>query len=139
MRRSDAIGAGVKCRAVAALVTCVVLAGCGPSKEERVLAALLDDRTPGPPVACLDLTKVDAVHVVAHRIVYESKVGDIFYVNRPIVGADSLRLGATLLSGYGHGRVCQDEAVQVLAAGETRPHFNKVVFAFFTPYRRRTD
>jgi len=35
--------------------------------------------------------------------------------------------------------VCHDEAVQVLAAGETRPRFNKVVFAFFTPYRRRTD
>ncbi|HEY1604810.1 MAG TPA: hypothetical protein VGF77_04360 [Allosphingosinicella sp.] len=103
---------------------------------EAQLAKMLDGRTAGKPVDCIDLGQVRSSQIVDHTaIVYDS--GGTLYVNRPRGGAESLdSWDVMVLKPFDH-ELCRVDTVQLLDSGS---HFFKgsVFLGDFVPYKRET-
>lgn len=101
---------------------------------EAQLAKMLEGRTAGKPVDCIDLSRVYSSQIVdGTAIVYDS--GRTLYVNRPRGGAESLDdLDVMVTKPFDH-QLCRVDVVQVLDGGS---HFFKgsVFLGDFVPYTR---
>src|ERR1700712_312523 len=101
---------------------------------EAQLAKLIEGRTAGKPVDCIDLSRVYSTQIVDETaIVHES--GPTLYVNRPRAGADSLDSGDTMvLKPFDH-RLCSVDTVQMYEQG-ARFFRGSVFLGDFVPYTR---
>jgi hypothetical protein len=101
---------------------------------EAQLAKLLEGRTAGKPVDCIDLSRVHSSQIVDRTaIVYDS--GSTLYVNRPRGGADSLESWDVMVTKPLSNELCRVDVVQMLDGGS---HFFKgsVFLGDFVPYTR---
>ena len=101
---------------------------------EAQLAKLLEGRTAGAPVDCIDLGRVYSTQIVdGTAIVYDS--GRTLYVNRPRGGADVLDQGDTMvLKPFDH-RLCSIDTVQMYEQG-ARFFRGSVFLGDFVPYTK---
>jgi hypothetical protein len=101
---------------------------------EAELAKLLEGRTAGKPVDCIDLSQVYSTQIVDRTaLVYES--GRTLYVNRPRAGAESLDRGDTMvLKPFDH-QLCRVDTVQMFEQG-ARFFKGSVFLGDFVPYTK---
>lgn len=121
--------------ALAAAASLAVPAAAAPRLHgEAQLAKILEGRTPGKPVDCIDLSRVLSSQIVDRTaIVYDT--GRTLYVNRPRGGAESLdSWDAMVLKPFNH-ELCRVDTVQLLDTGS---HFYKgsVFLGDFVPYTK---
>ncbi|MDR7231048.1 hypothetical protein J2X45_002143 [Caulobacter sp. BE264] len=102
---------------------------------EQVLAKMLDGRTAGAPVNCIDPRGVETVDIVDKTaIVYRLRGGRV-YVNRPRIGAEALRRDQILVTKTFGTRLCNFDPVNLLESGG-RFDAGFVSLGTFTPYDR---
>jgi hypothetical protein len=101
---------------------------------EAELARLLEGRTAGAPVDCIDLNRVHSSQIIDRTaIVYDA--GNTLYVNRPRAGAESLdRFDAMLEKPWNH-QLCRVDVVRLLDTG-ARFEKGSVFLDDFVPYTR---
>ena len=124
--------------AVAATAMLAAPAAAAPRLHgEAELAKMLEGRTPGKPVDCIDLSRVRSSQIIDRTaIVYDS--GGTLYVNRPRGGAESLdNWDVMVLKPFDH-QLCRVDVVQLLDSGS---HFYKgsVFLGDFVPYARNRE
>ena len=102
---------------------------------EQVLAKMLDGRTAGAPVNCIDSRSIDTVDIVDKTAIVYRLRGGRLYVNQPRIGADALRRDQTLVTRSVGTRLCSFDAVNLLEAG-ARFDAGFVSLGTFTPYDR---
>ena len=110
-------------------------AAAGPRLTgEAKLAKMLEGRSAGAPVDCIDLSLVQSSQIIdGTAIVYES--GRTLYVNRPRAGAESLdRSDTMVLKPFDH-RLCRVDTVQMFEQG-ARFYKGSVFLGDFVPYRK---
>jgi hypothetical protein len=120
---------------LAAAATLAAPAAASPRLHgEAQLAKMLEGRTAGAPVDCIDLSRVYSSTVIDRTaIVYES--GRTLYVNRPRGGAEALDSGDTMvLKPFDH-RLCSVDTVQMYEMG-ARFFKGSVFLGDFVPYTR---
>lgn len=100
---------------------------------EQVLAKMLDGRSAGAPVNCIDPRNVDTVDIVDKTAIVYRLRGGRLYVNRPRVGADALRRDQTLVTRTVGTRLCSYDPVNLLESG-ARFDAGFVSLGTFTPY-----
>jgi hypothetical protein len=107
----------------------------GPRLQgEAELAKMLEGRTAGKPVECINLSQVHSSQIVNHTaIVYDA--GGTLYVNRPRSGAESLDYWSTMVLKPFGNELCRIDTVQLIDSGS---HFYKgsVFLGEFVPYTR---
>lgn len=122
--------------AMLALATAGAASAAGPKPPpEQVLAKMLDGRTAGAPVNCIDPRNVDTVDIVDKTAIVYGLRGGRLYVNRPRVGADALRRDQTLVTRTVGTRLCNFDPVNLLESG-ARFDAGFVSLGTFTPYDR---
>lgn len=105
-----------------------------PLTGEDKLAHALRGRTAGKPLDCLNLRYTRASRVIERTaIIFES--ANTLYVNRPLVGAESLSESDALLTKSLTGEVCRGEGVRLFDSG-SRLETGVVFFGQFVPYRK---
>ncbi|ATC23818.1 hypothetical protein [Caulobacter vibrioides] len=102
---------------------------------EQVLAKMLDGRTAGAPVNCIDSRGVETVDIVDKTAIVYRLQGGRLYVNRPRVGAESLRRDQVLVTRTVGTRLCSFDPVNLLESG-ARFDAGFVSLGAFTPYDR---
>jgi hypothetical protein len=122
-----------------ALVAVVVLAAAasGAAKEapEVKLARLLDGRTAGKPVDCINPRNTESIEIIdGTAIVYRMNSG-LVYVNRPSIAAASLRRDYTLVTKISGAQLCRMDMVTLVEQGS---HFQAgaISLGMFTPYAK---
>ena len=101
---------------------------------EAELAKLLEGRTAGKPVDCIDLGRVYSTQIVdGTAIVYDS--GRTLYVNRPRAGADSMDQWDIMVNRLYSSQLCSIDTVQLIDQG-SRMYSGTVFLGQFVPYRR---
>jgi hypothetical protein len=123
--------------AVALAAALVTPTAAGPREErgEARLAKLLEGREAGQPIDCIQLSSVSSTEVIdGTAIVYHS--GGRLYVNRPSIGASSLRRDDVLLFSNHEPRLCSVDTLKLIDNGS---HFQKgfVGLSKFVPYGKR--
>jgi hypothetical protein len=121
--------------ALAATVITPTAAGTRAERGEARLAKLLDGREAGEPVDCIQLSSVSSTEVIdGTAIVY--RVGSKLYVNRPAIGASSLRRDDVLLFSNYEPRLCSIDTLRLI---DNSSHFQKgfVGLSKFVPYGKR--
>lgn len=122
------------------LMAVLALAGAGAADAatpkpppEQVLAKMLEGRTAGAPVDCIDSRSIETVDIVDKTAIVYRLRGGRLYVNRPRIGADALRRDQTLVTRTVGTRLCSFDAVNLLEAG-ARFEAGFVSLGTFTPY-----
>ena len=101
---------------------------------EARLAKALEGRTPGKPVDCISLNRARSSQIYdGTAIVYED--GRTLYVNRPAIGADSLRRDDILVSKTYSDRLCRIDTVRLIDQG-SRFERGFVGLGQFVPYTK---
>ncbi len=117
-----------------ALAAAGAASAAGPKPPpEQVLAKMLDGRTAGAPVNCIDSRNIDTVDIVDKTAIVYRLRGGRLYVNQPRIGADALRRDQTLLTRTVGTRLCSFDAVNLLESGG-RFDAGFVSLGTFTPY-----
>lgn len=116
-----------------------IAAGAGADRAaargEARLAKLLDGRTAGAPVDCINLRDIQSTQVLdGTAIVYEGYGGRL-YVNRPPMGAESLRGDDILVTKSWSDRLCSVDTVRLVDRG-ARFQRGFVGLGHFIPYAR---
>lgn len=133
----------MRCR-LSGLVAVLALAGFGGGvanaaapkpPPEQVLARMLDGRTAGAPVNCIDPRNVDTIDIVDRTAIVYRLRGGRLYVNRPRVGAETLRRDQILVTRTFGTRLCSFDPVNLLESGG-RFDAGFVSLGAFTPYDR---
>lgn len=122
--------------AAALLVTAIVpvQAARVNDRGEARLARILDGRVAGKPINCIDTRNIRSTEVVdGTAIVY--RAGNRLYVNRPDIGATSLRRDDVLLTRSHDTRLCSVDTVRLLDQG-SRFQRGFVGLGKFVPYTR---
>jgi hypothetical protein len=103
---------------------------------EAELAKLLEGRTAGAPVDCIDLSRVYSSHIVDKTaIVYEA--GSTLWVNRPRAGAETLdSADVMVLKPFDH-HLCRVDTIEMRESG-ARFYKGSVFLGDFVPYRKET-
>lgn len=111
------------------------LAGA-PSNEkgELGLAKLLDGRTAGQPVRCIDPARAFSTEVFDGTAVVYRMPGGQLYVNRPSLGADMLDQDNMLHSRTFGARLCQADGVSLIDRGKFPTTVGMVRLGVFVPY-----
>jgi hypothetical protein len=123
---------------LAAAATLAAPAAASPRLHgEAQLAKLIEGRTPGAPVDCIDLGRVYSSQIVdGTAIVYDS--GRTLYVNRPRAGAEQLDQNDTMvLKPFDH-QLCSVDTVQMYESG-ARFFRGSVFLGDFVPYTKERD
>ncbi|HEX8414469.1 MAG TPA: hypothetical protein VF637_11395 [Sphingomicrobium sp.] len=103
------------------------------TRGEQQLSKLVADRIPGKPVGCIRLRNIRSSRVLdGTAIVYES-LGGRLYVNRPEVGAQTLRSDDILLTKTPSGELCSVDIVRLIDQGSRFEH-GFVGLNQFVPY-----
>jgi len=117
-----------------ALLAAAVPAAAQRGDPEARLARLVEGRTAGEPVDCIDLDRTGSTRIIDDTaIVFE--VAGTLYVNRPRAGAGSLDSWHIVLTRSFSSRLCNTDEVQLLD-GSTRSWRGFVLLGDFVPYRR---
>ncbi len=123
------------------LAVVVVLAAASgavaaPKEAPEVkLARMLDGRTAGKPVDCINARNTDSIEIIdGAAIVYRTKNG-VLYVNRPSIGADSLRRDQILVTKMTGGQLCRMDMVTLVDQG-SRFETGAISLGAFTPYAK---
>nr|WP_232475915.1 hypothetical protein [Sphingomonas formosensis] len=101
---------------------------------EAKLAKALQGRVAGKPVSCINLRDIDSSEIIdGTAILY--KVGSTTYVNRPKIGADSLRWDPILVTDTHSSQLCSIDTVKLI---DRSSHFYQgfVGLGDFVPYRK---
>jgi len=102
------------------------------ARGETRLTQILDGRTAGPPVDCIDLHNIDSTEVVdGTAIVYHD--GNRLYVNRPTMGRESLDSDDILLTRTWSPELCSIDTVRLIDRG-SRFERGFVGLGQFVPY-----
>ena len=111
-----------------------LMLAAAPASPQTELARALDGRTAGPPVRCLQLSRVLSTRIVERTgLLYD--VGGTLYLNRPRSGARNLRDDDILKYEVFAGQLCRGEPVQRLDRS-TGSQYGFVLLGDFVPYRR---
>ena len=101
---------------------------------EAEIAKALKDRVPGPPVDCVDLTRIRSTQIVDRTaLLYDA--GNVIYLNRPTGGAEQLDDWDTLVTQTFSSRLCRPDIVRLFDRG-SRTVTGSVLLGDFIPYRR---
>lgn len=102
--------------------------------REAELARLLAGREAGPPVRCVNQRLARTTRIV-NGTAFVYRIGNILYVNRPRVGAESLDRRYSLVTRRNSSLLCAGDPVQStdLYSGITK----LVIPDDFVPYRER--
>jgi hypothetical protein len=125
-------------KALAAVVVLAAASGAvaAPKEAPEVkLARLLDGRVAGEPVDCINPRNTESIEIVdGAAIVYRMNNG-VLYVNRPSIGAASLRRDHTLVTKINGAQLCRMDMVTLVEQGS---HFQSgaVSLGTFTPYAK---
>jgi len=101
---------------------------------EAKLAKALEGRVAGKPVTCIPLRNIDSSQIIdGTAILY--KVGGTIYVNRPRIGAESLRWDPVLVTDTHSSQLCSIDTVKLL---DRTSHFYQgfVGLGEFVPYSK---
>lgn len=112
----------------------LALAGCAtrPAPAER-LAQLLDGRSAGEPVKCLQLRDIRSSQVIdGIAIVYTTQNGTL-YVNQPKAGAAFLHSDTILVTDTHTSQLCDIDTVKLMNPG-SRMITGSVGLDLFVPY-----
>lgn len=135
---------GIRTKSWAAVVALGLLAASGAqaadaSKGEAKLAKLLEGRTAGEPVRCIETRKIITTEVFAGTaVVYRLRGSPTLYVNRPTVGADSLD-SSNLLQTQSATELCESNSLYTMDNGGrgAGPGYNGgVTLGAFVPYEK---
>ena len=120
---------------LAAAATLAAPASASPRLHgEAQLAKILEGRTAGAPVDCIDLSRVHSTEIVDRTaIVYDA--GRTLYVNRPRAGAESLDRGNTMVLNLFDRQLCRIDAIQMYETG-VRFFKGSVFLGDFVPYTK---
>lgn len=110
-------------------------AGTPRQPPEQVLAGMLDGRTAGAVVTCIDPRNVETVDIIDRTAIVYRLRGGRLYVNRPNVGADALRRDQVLVTRTFGTRLCSHDPVNLLESG-ARFDAGFISLGAFTPYDR---
>ncbi|MDR6626349.1 hypothetical protein [Caulobacter segnis] len=125
-------------KALAAVVVLAAASGAiaAPKEAPEVkLARLLDGRVAGKPVDCINARDTDSSEIVdGVAIVYRMKNG-VTYVNRPSIGADSLRRDQVLVTKMNGSQLCRLDMVTLVDQG-SQFQSESVSLGPFTPYTK---
>jgi hypothetical protein len=116
------------------------LLGLAPAHAEAdrgaaELAKLLEGRTAGEPVKCLNQRDIRSTRIIdGTAIVYETS-GDVLYVNTPKAGARSLDKWDVLVTDTHSSRLCDIDVVR-LYDPTSRMQSGFVNLSQFVPYRK---
>ena len=125
-------------KALAAVVVLAAASGAVAAPKvtpEAKLERLLDGRVAGKPVDCIIARNTDTIEIVdGTAIVYRMNNG-VMYVNRPAIGADSLRRDQMLVTKVSGTQLCNLDMVTLVEPGS---HFQSgaVSLGTFTPYAK---
>lgn len=119
------------------LAAAIGVATAAPAQDrgrEAELERLLEGRVAGPPVQCVNQRLVRITSVI-NRTAFVYRIGDVLYVNRPRVGAETLDRRYALVTRRGSSLLCAGDPVQStdLSSGITK----LVIPDDFVPWRRR--
>ena len=101
-------------------------------KGEAKLAKILEGRTAGPPLDCVDPKSVETVEIIDRTAILYRMPGGRLYVNRPEAGAADLEWDSTLTSRTFGARLCRHDTMIASRFGET----SFLLLGSFTPYGR---
>ncbi|ADG09409.1 hypothetical protein [Caulobacter segnis] len=125
-------------KALAAVVVLAAASGAvaAPKEAPEVkLARLLDGRVAGEPVNCINASNTDSIEIIdGVAIVYRMKNG-VAYVNRPSIGADSLRRDQVLVTKMNGSQLCRMDMVTLVDQG-SRFQSGAISLGTFTPYAK---
>ncbi|UZK67425.1 hypothetical protein [Sphingomonas sp. M1-B02] len=101
---------------------------------EVKLAKLLEGRTAGAPVDCINLSTTRSSEIIDGKaIVYHS--GNRLYVNEPRSGASTLRDDDVLVTRTNGSQLCSIDTVQLVDRGAQFPR-GFVMLGKFVPYSK---
>lgn len=112
--RMGELGLGIRLKSWAVVAALGVLAASGAqaadhnaAKGAEKLAKLLEGRTAGQPIDCIETRKIITTEVfTGTAIVYRLRGSQTLYVNTPTVGADTLS-SSNLLQTQGAPQLCE--------------------------------
>lgn len=122
--------------AVVVLATASSALAGAPANEkgELSLAKLLEGRTAGQPVRCIDPARAFSTEVFDGTAVVYRMPGGQLYVNRPSLGADMLDQDNMLRSRTFGARLCQADGVSLIDRGKFPTTVGMVRLGAFVPY-----
>jgi hypothetical protein len=105
-------------------------------RGEQSLARLLDGRTAGPPVNCIDPGRAYTTEIIDETAVVYRMPGGKLYVNRPRIGAPVLNHDAIILSRTFGMQLCDRDIVHMIDRGGRGPAraMGAVGLGPFVPY-----
>ncbi len=104
-------------------------------KGERSLAKLLEGRTVGKPVNCIDPQRAQAVEIIDGTAIVYRMPGGGLYVNLPSAGAAMLDQEVMLRSRTNGTRLCRWDGVTLIGQGPGSPFAVGLVrLGEFVPY-----
>ena len=107
-------------------------------KGEQSLARLLEGRTAGPPVNCIDPGRAFSAEIIDETAIVYRMPGGKLYVNRPRIGASLLDHDAVLLSRTVGMQLCDRDIVHMVDRGGRGPARSRgaVSLGPFVPYSK---
>lgn len=118
------------------LATSGALAADHPNPEgEAKLAKLLEGRTPGKPVHCINLRATDSSEIIDGTAIVYKGPGGRLYVNRPRGGADNLRRDDILVTKTVTAQLCNIDVVTLVDPLSRFPR-GFVSLGDFVPYAK---
>lgn len=104
-------------------------------RGEASLAAMLEGRVAGKPVDCLNLRDIRSSRIIDRTAIVYDTGGGTFYVNRPRMGADSLRRDKVMVTDTQSSRLCSIDVVHLYDSA-SRMQMGFVGLGDFVPYRK---
>ena len=117
-----------------ALVAGTAPAAPAPTPEEK-LARLLEGRTAGKPVNCINLTDITESQIVDHTAIVYRVGANRLYVNRPTGGTRALDRDAILVTRTTGSQLCSIDTVRLLDRTSRFPT-GFVSLGEFVPYTK---
>ena len=98
------------------------------------VAAAMEGRVAGPPVACVDQRGLRGNRAIAGAMLFEGP-GDVVYVNQGIGGCQALAHGRAMRTSNPVGRLCRGDLVTAFDP-VSGVEFGGCTLGDFVPYRR---
>ena len=125
--------------AIVAIGMAILASGAAEARKPQVspearLAKILQEYRPEKPVRCMDLQRMGSSQIIDRTaILYQS--GSVYYLNRPLGGANTLRRDDILVTRTYGSQLCRGDVVRLLDSSSRFEH-GFVSLGDFVPYRR---
>jgi hypothetical protein len=117
-------------------------AGCMPAEpvelsadEQTELSVALAERSPGPPVSCVNQRSLRNNRSVGEGVILFDGPGNIIYVNRPAAGCPELSPSRALVTRTTSTQLCRGDIATVIDPVNGFG-YGGCALGDFTPYRR---